>query len=294
MKRAWAAILSGALITLGGCAACRDRGADPVARGPTPPYTEVAAAYNARLEPLDRLWARAVTRVWYPDKEGEEQSEQVEGHFQFIRPRRLLLTFDKVGINRTFALLGSNDTRYWWMDLTGPRRAWVGTHAAVTAKRVEELGLPVHPLDLVELLGLNPVPAEGPGASIAWSEDGRHLVLTAPTEFGTGTRRVFLEPARFEPARIELRDASGNLAAESELSRFETVELPFPQTGPRIATQMLMSINAGRERMRLKLWAPENRGSRPRPAIFDLERLSASQGIEEFIDLDTASLEPTR
>lgn len=294
MRQILAAIALGAMLGQAGCAACRNGEAEPIDRGPAPPYAEVAGTYNARLEPLDRLWARAVTRVWYPDKEGEEQSEQVEGHLQFIRPDRLLMTFDKVGINRTFALLGSNETRYWWMDLTGPRRAWVGTHAAVTPERIAELGLPVHPLDLVELLALSPLPEPGAGGSVGWSTDGRRLVVTAPTRMGGGTRRLFLDPETREPSRIELLDAAGRVVAEAALSNYDVVELPFPKTGPRIATQMLMSINAGRERMRLKLWAPENRGSRPRPGIFDLERLAASQGIEEIVDLDAASLEPQR
>ena len=51
-----------------------------------------------------------------------------------------------------------------------------------------EFGLPVHPLDLLEVMAIKPIPEPGTEAAekaeLAWSKDGHYLYLTLPGRWG--------------------------------------------------------------------------------------------------------------
>ncbi len=269
--------------SLAGCAACRRPDVSPPAPinlGPPPAYAEVAAAVNARVAPLDRLWSTSVARIWYPDREGEEQSEQVEGHFQYIRPDKLLMTFNKVG--ETYAALGSNAEQYWWIELRDTRRASVGKHDRVTPERVADLGLPVHPLDLIELLGVTGLPADG--GSTAWSETGIHLVVTVPARHGM--RRVTLAPDTYEPVTVELLGADGSVQLDSSLRNYESVRVNFGQPSARVAREVLIADTKAGVRLRLRLPDAESRSSRPKDRAFDLGWVLNYYKVDEVTSLD--------
>ncbi len=259
--------------------------------GPLPSYATIAAAYNGRVAPLDRVWARSVVRVWYPDREGEEQTDQVEGHFQFVRARNLLLTFKKLG--ETYAALGSNDERYWWIELGEEKVAWVGDHGPGTAERARELGLPVQPIDLIRLLGVLPLPEPGsdPIPAVTRSRDGRSVLVTMFPMMGSGASsvkgvRYRLDPRTFEPTRIQLLDEAGRVAMEAGLSRFQPVALAGGRTGGGMATQIDASLDAGTRRMRLWLHDAENSERRPREEAFDLDAVLGSYGVTDVRSID--------
>lgn len=280
-------------------AGCASRG--PGARRPeahrgivdTPPYEEIAASYNARVATQERIWARSVARVWYPDREGGEQTDQVEGQFMMIRPDRLLLTFKKLG--ETYAVLGSNAEKYWWIELGEERVAWVGEHARVSAERTRELGLPVHPLDLLEMIGVLPLPepapvgAGGPAPGVRRLPDGR-LEVRVPSRAHAGRAvraiRYTLDPDTLEPRRIELLDDAGEPVLTSELTRYEAVALAQGRAGGGLATRMEASIDGGRRRMRLWLMDAENRGGKPDPASFDLDRVLRNYRVSDVRSID--------
>ena len=277
-----------ALEALAGCGA--NHKAPPARPDPPPQYAEIAAAYNARVAPMTQLWARSVVRVWYPDEQGEEQSSQVEGHFVFEPPDRLYLTFNKV--SETYAVLGSSAEQYWWLELGEKHRAWIGRHDRVTDERAREVGLPVHPLDLLELLGVLPLPetpSEPPG--VAWSPDGRRIevmvaVRRRPEGGAAGRRiRLALEQESLLPTRIELLDDHDEALMSADLESYEPVKVRGG-TGPLIATRFIATLEGGRKRFRLWLYDPERRAPPVGPKVYDWAWLQRTYRIEEVESLD--------
>jgi hypothetical protein len=255
---------------LAGCAGPSKPPDAAVPRGSVPTYEEVAAAYNRRLGPLDRLWARTVVRVWFVNQEGKEQQEQLEGHLQYLRPDRLLLTFDKVGT--TYAALGSNERKYWWIETRGDRKAWVGEHAEANPEVIAQLGLPVHPLEFVELLGITPLPVPAPDAKVEWSDDGR-LRVTAPGRMGE--RRLWLDPQRWVPLRVDVLGTGGEVVISAELTRYQPVSVRSPSGDwrPEVPAELQAQQDRGKLRVRMTLFDPETAGARPKAVAFDLDRL---------------------
>jgi outer membrane lipoprotein-sorting protein len=261
-----------------------------------PAYRDLAARYNQRIEGLPRLWARTVGRIWYPDEDGRIRTEQVEGHVQYMAPDRLLLTFDKVG--QTYGLMGSNEERYWWMELERERKAHIGEHARVTPQRIDELNLPIYPRDVIDLLGITPLPLESPMTSITWTADRRAWIVSTPARGlgstdelseAAGLRRTVVDPQTFEPIRIEILDAQGQLRVASSLSRYETVSVPGggPEVPrPRVATEVNVVTADDRTQMRLRASEPEVSTRRPREAVFDLDHLLSAYRVREIISLD--------
>jgi hypothetical protein len=274
-----------------GCAADRTRpGAGPIQRGPVPSYLDISARYNARVAPLSSLWSRTILRLWYHDPDGREHTDQLEGYFQFRRPRSVNLTLQKVGQNA--AVLGSNDERYWFMDLGDAKLARVGEHAKATPERIAALGLPVYPLDLLGLFGVTALPGvetlESP-PTLAWSGDGRSLVLTLDLGAGAGRRRLTLDPETLEPSKIEALDPSGAPVLAADLSRYTPVTLigaaaALPPV--RIAGEVVASFDNGRTRVRMRLNDPESGGKRPTPGVFDFDTLVSSYNIRRVESLD--------
>lgn len=285
MKRVWAALglcVLAALLT--GCRSTGRSGAQ-VARGELPEYAAVAAAYNLRVAPLDRLWSTHTSRFWYPNEKGEEENAQVEGHLQYLSPSRFSLTLEKVG--ELQAALGCNEREYWWIEVGEVRRARVGEQAKANAERVARLGLPVHPLDLVETLGITPLPAAGGGEEVQWSEDRKSLVITVAGRMGR--RRLWVEPDTFEPSRVELLDSGGKVAVSAVLTKYERVAMPpGAPSVPRMATRVEADAYQGQKklRVRLTLYDPLVSASRPKPKSFDLDELLKAYRINNVEHLD--------
>jgi len=282
-----AVALAVAVFVVAGCRSSQGpRGDGPnVVRGSAPTYAAVATTYNKRVDPLVRLWARTVVRLKFIDGDGNPQSEQVEGHCQYVRPSRALVSFHKAG--RSLALFGANEEQYWWIDLGKKSRAYVGRHENATAERVAAAGLRVHPLDLIELLGLTPLPPAGDGCEAAWSNDGKTLMVTVPARLGT--RRLTLDPETHYPSRVELVGEGGKVLAFSELAKFETVAVKGagPEVArPSIATDVKIEADGGATSVILKLSEPENDPGRIKPIAFDLAKLLEANDVQEVHDLD--------
>jgi hypothetical protein len=286
----FALCLASIALLAGGCAGDRAKPAPgAIQRGPVPSYTDIAARYNARVAPLESLWTRTILRLWYHDREGREHTDQLEGYFQFRRPRSVNLTLQKVGQNA--AVLGSSDTLYWFMDLGDAKTARVGEHARATPERIADLGLPVYPLDLLGLVGVTPLPgldALSSPPAVAWSADGRSLVVTLALG-EAGSRRLTLDPQTLEPSRIEALDPAGTPVLVSDLSRYTPVAMIGAAAGapaPRVAGEVAASFDRDRTRVRMRLNDPESGGKRPTPAVFDFDTLVNSYGIRRVERLD--------
>lgn len=249
---------------LAGCAG-GDGGAGPAEPlTPPPTYAEVAGAHNARVGRVPRLWARIATTVWYPDEDGKEREEQFEGHLQVIRPDRVSLSFSKVGDE--YAALGCNAESYWWVERIDEPRALVGTHEKATPERMRELGIPVYPLDLIELLGVTELPESG--EEPRWSEG--QVEVRAPVR--SGTKRMLLDARTLEPTRVEILDGTGQVLVWSSLERYRDVDTPAVGDEPRVPGDAWMHLDDAGVRARIRISEPEARESRPTDAAFDLSR----------------------
>lgn len=268
-----------------------------------PPVADIVSRFNARATNFPRLWASHFSGVDFqevePDGTTKKRSETFEGHLQYIQPRSVLMTFDKVG--NTYAILGSDDRQYWWLELGDAPRATVGTHAAATPERARQLGMPLAPEDLTRLLGLRPLGVDAEKAStLAWSPDGRWLVLSR----ADADRResIWLDPVTAEPSRIEVTvltaGSLGGLREErfsADLSKYEQVEvgdvaLPHPELGaPRMPSRVRLSLWDDQTRVRLEFYTKEIKQARPRAGIFDFARLARTYRVkpEAVRNLDT-------
>ncbi len=238
-----------ALVALGatGCAS-RERTAAPTtgasrangaaAERPAPSFEAIAARYNERTARLGQVWASAVVRLEYVDEDGDLRREQGEGHLQFIAPTRLALSVGK--LSETIFWLGCDAERYWWFDLSERDEAVVGRHENVGRPCSQNVGLPAHPLDIIELLGVSPLYASQPGeARVGWSTDGKWIVVETPARLGV--KHVFLDPTTYEPAWIKLyADRDGQPIVFAELTNYQNVNVRgvggyFPRMASRIS-----------------------------------------------------------
>ncbi|MEC9373698.1 MAG: hypothetical protein VYC34_07635, partial [Planctomycetota bacterium] len=233
-------------IALAGCASSpsRERARSPESLGPPPSYAEVAERYNSRAARLSRIWSRAVVRIEYTDDEGKRRREQGEGHLQLVQPSQFALDVRKLG--ELLMWLGCDDQRYWLLELHEAKRAQVGLHANLGKPCSAEAGLPAHPLDIVEMLGVTPIPTTWPGVSAGspigetkWSSDGSSVVVDMPGF--AGYRRLFLDPQSFVPRRIEIYShPDRELALSAELTLYEPVEIRAGGGRPQMASRIII------------------------------------------------------
>ena len=254
---------------------------------PLPAAEDVLAGQRDAVRGLERFWARTVVQVDGADAAGNELSEQANGVLQVIAPTQLAMTFEKLG--ETYFYLGSNDEMYWWFDLLSEQRvATIGRHVLATPEKSASLGLPVHPLDLIELLGITPLPDDV--KPIGWTIDGRVIVEHANR---WGTRRVFYDPDSWLPWRVELLDHQGDVLASADLSRHaRTVIQGDALNTPWVAGRLIITAQGFDGEVRVSLFEPKNR--RIRDVAFDLGRLAEDvYKVNAVRDLDTPHVPST-
>ena len=293
LLRALAAVASLAIVAGGwGCASSEKAEPGPVVtkpRGAPTPIAEVVRAHNQRAEGLTSLWARHTIRVSGKLANATLEKEEAEGYFQLILPRKVAITINKVG--ETYFYLGSNDELYWWLDLTEAKQGFFGRHAVATTTTVDRFGIPVHPLDLIELMAITPID-EGllkkpDSASITrWSSDGELIWYDVAAR--DATKRVLVEPKSLRPAFVELLDKTGKVVVRAELANY--LDIPSrskPGARPRIPTRMTITVPRSDLTILINLNDPETRT--PKPAAFDFAYLSKTAypvNPNKLIDLD--------
>lgn len=259
-----------------------------VPRGAPPAYEEIAATYNARVRRLERLQAGISMVIRAKNAEGEAINEQVEGNLSAAQPSGFALRMDKVG--KTIFRLGSNDTHYWWVDLTkDPKVAVVGAHSEATPERVQSLGIPMHPLDLLEVMAIRPLPEPGTPAAeearVAWSADGQFLGVTLPGRWGQ--RRFWLDPETAAPRVIELLDAAGEAAARATITGFQSIAVAGDAlTRPLIPKRIDLRLPQNDALVIIETHQASNPGPRLRVQVFNLQAVLASDGVDKVVDLD--------
>jgi hypothetical protein len=261
----------------------------PVVTRPTqaPSIDAVVKAQNQRVDGLSSLWARHTLRVSGKLANAKLDKEEAEGHFQLILPRKVAITVTKVG--ETYFYLGSNDELYWWLDLTEAKRGYFGRHALATTTTVDRFGIPVHPLDLIELMAITPIDEallKKPGAVTApkWSSDGQLLWYDVPAR--DATKRVLVDPKSLVPAFVELLDKNGKVIVRAELANY--LDIPSrskPSARPRIPTRITIDVPRSDLTVLINLYDPETRT--PKAVAFDFAYLAkTAYPINALDDLD--------
>lgn len=265
-------------------------------KGPAPTYADLSKRYNARAAKLDKLRSPVSLIIRSIDENGKATEDQVEGNLQAVAPRSVALRVDKV--SQTIFYLGSNDTQYWSIDRNDPAVARIGTHDGLAAQAENtDLGLPIHPLDVIELLGITslpPVSADGVGGGrVSWSADGQTLLVSVHGRWST--RRLRLDPVTLEPVRIELLNAKGEQIVTCDLSAYIPVTVRAGVSDPpRMASRLVMTQLKTQGSIRLNVVAPENPGDRMKAAPFDLKLVLDAYPVERVIDLDKAGVPAPR
>lgn len=264
-------------------AATEPRSASAV--GVTPPYRSVANKQNARAKRLERLWARAVVSITYTDDDGAERWEQGEGHFQVIQPSRMALSVGKLG--EVFLWIGCDEERYWLIDPKETKRAYVGRHDMVTREKIESLGLPVPPRDLIALAGITPVPAGG-GARDPRLVRESDATFTFDQRRDGGVWRTRVDAATLDPVGIDIVSDAGDVVVEAVLERYREVKLRG-EVGffPQVASKMRLVHLPTNSSMTLTLTDASDGGkNRLVPQAFEFESLIDLLGVGEVVDLD--------
>ena len=293
-------IVAATIVAMSGLAACnqskRDSlgpssdaqtspGATRQVSKPLPKFEVLAARYNERVRGLESLRTPVGLIIDAEDQDGKSQREQVEGNLSLVQPRYVVMRLDKIG--QTLFQLGSNPEHYWWIDLSGEEKvALVGTHAKARSDTAARFGVPVHPLDLIELLAITPLETEGARPGMRWSPDGKQIILTVPGRWAG--RRLWITPENGQATRVELLNMRGDVEVRARLEKYQIAAIRGDTiTQPRIATKLFIEVPRNRVNVELNIVEPENPGDRVRMTAFDLERQKDNLGVERVVDLDT-------
>lgn len=281
MNRAAGALLCGwCFLVLAGCAGATK----PKPAAELPELSSIIQAHNDRVQALEPFWARASVRVEGHDAQGSKFSEQGNGHLQFERPGDVAITLGKLG--EVYFALGSNDERYWLIDVSdSSRRLMVsGAQAFATPGKAAALGLPVHPRDIPLLLGLVELDPESVRDPV-FNQSGE-VVVGVPSRWGGAE-------LRFDPRTLDLIGAAafddeGTMLANAKLSRHVDVRNNLAQgTLGRVPSTAEIRVPGFDGFVRMMLNDPRVRSINP--MVFDPDRLNRAYRVRERIDLD----EPT-
>ena len=259
----------------------------PIANAsPLPSAAAIALVYDARVADLARLRSPVTMLIDRPGEDGSRERNQIEGSMQWELPMRMSLRGDKVG--QTLFWVGSNETRYWSIDVGSDEKlAVIGTHEKLTPGKVASLGLPAHPLDVLEALCVTPLASEGQEVVVKRGRALGTIEASSKVRLGVVVTRV-LDEKSFEPQRVELRTASGQTLLTATLSRFKSVPVVGKAFSPAtIAGTIELTLPLEDTSVTLLLSDPQNPGPgglRSKP--FELDALLKAHDVKTVRDLD--------
>ncbi len=247
---------------------------------------QIIESHNERVGSIDRLWARVSVRIKGTDARGDGFEEQGEGHLQVTRPDQVSLTIGKLG--ETYFAYGSSSDRYWMFDLSDSDRrvALVGGIENLTPERADEIGLSVHPGDLISSLGIEPIDPERV-IETRWDQESDRIVISLPSRWGI--TEYWFDPDRGLPGLVRNLDAEGGVIAESELSRYKSLQDDQRRASGVLVPGKVEIARGGAEAengdfVRIELSEPSQRAIRG--MVYNPDRLVRAYRIHEIVDLD--------
>jgi len=254
---------------------------------PSPMSEELVAqlieSHNERVGSIDRLWARVSVRIKGTDARGDGFEEQGEGHLQVTRPEQVSLTIGKLG--ETYFAYGSNADRYWMFDLSDSDRrvALVGGVKNLTPERADEIGLSVHPGDLISSIGIEPIDPERV-IETRWEPESERVVISIPSRWGV--TEYWFDPDRGLPGLVRSLDGSGGVIADSELSRYKALLDDQRQRSGVMVPGKVEIARGGQsgDFVRIELSEPSQRAIKA--MVYSPDRLVRAYRIHEIVDLD--------
>jgi hypothetical protein len=253
----------------------------------------VVNGYNARVANLDKFEALVALNITGVNQQGQQIKNQVEGNLKAMLPASVSLRIDKVG--KPIFYLGSNNQQYWWVDLTqDPKVAMAGAHEKATPEAVKEFGVPVHPLDLVEVLAIRPLPVAGEPdakeAKLAWSANGRALVVTLPGRWGE--RRFTLNPDNYAPIHIDLLDGKGQAVVSCTHTDFQPVTVVGNVNAhPQVTKRIDLTLPVQKATITVAVYEPKNPGPAMRVQVFNLQAVLKNYNVQKVVDIDQPQAE---
>lgn len=286
-------VLSGVLLlSLAGCnEPAKTGGNDAPPLNPPQPYAEIAAAYNQRVQVIERIWSRAVVEVEWIDKAGKKQLEQGEGPLIVRKPGELALAIGKVGITRFW--LGCDDEYYWFFDLPDNNRtAYFGRQDQIAHEQSQSLPLPLRPDQLIRLAGVTALPTfDDPSAADAVKVEriaGGHRITLPPEQgFGGLVMRTTID-ADYHATRIELLTSKGQLMVDATLSAFKRMEITGQPPGawPSIARRIRVALPQHKAQVTLFIEKLTDDPDKVKDAQFDFKRLVKLLKVDRTLDID--------
>jgi hypothetical protein len=251
-----------------------------------PTYLSMAALYNKRVAHLNTFWARADLALDHVE-DGKVVRDHAEATIQFRLPREFNFIIQKV--SEDYFVLGCDNDRYWWFDRkVKPATVVVGKHVSATREKIAMLGVPVLPLEIVDVLGVSPLPVTGALPQTRWSPLKNWVVFSMPApNTAGGTIEYWLEPRTSDPARIRILDEKQN-----ELIDCRTEKLGLVKVGSRLdeatrmASKVRISVPERQTVMIIEMNSMENRPLKTSKA-FDLNTLRNAYPSDREIDLDS-------
>lgn len=299
--RSWMLLIAIAVaVVVSGCTPPRDDEASPV---PAPPsYDEIAVRFNERVAHMDRIWSRTVMVLEWIDAEGKRHREQGEGNLQLRRyaaderaswggqlaaPVRVAMSIKKLG--NTGYWLGCDQDQYWWVDAYEERAAYVARHVNHGRPCCDDVGLPIHPIALIDLLAITEFDIEAGAVSPHPSEP---LWIIETTGAWTD-RRLWIDPATMEPTRVELVGQDDAVLAWAELTDYVPLEVDglAPTVWPRVPGVIRLEQPDGQVSTKISLYDPTD-ARRDRRKLsdgaFELERVARALRVDRIVQLDAA------
>lgn len=250
-------------------------------------YSQIVEKYNARVVHLNTFWSRADLRLEYLNEDGERQRDEAEATIQYELPSKFSFMISKLAEH--YFTLGCDAERYWWIDRkVTPPTVVFGRHAAATREKVALLGVPVLPLEIVECLGVTPLPTPPNSAETQWSPLRQLIVFRLPAGTGRGGEiEYWLDPTTLDPARIRIFDAAGKVTIDCRHEVPTMVDVGGrPDGATRIAAKLRVLIPQRETTLTISLNSMENRSMKNSKA-FDLVALRAAYRVVREIDLDS-------
>ncbi|MCA9279372.1 MAG: hypothetical protein H6815_08725 [Phycisphaeraceae bacterium] len=261
-----------------------------------PSYLKLAAIHNDRVTQLEKFRAnRVIVGMWYKDADGQAQQDHVEGSLRFKRPNDVYLYLQKAGAVDV-AILGSNTDKYWWLNLLEDKQALVGEHVRFTPDRVGRFAMPVHPLDLLDLLAITQVPSYPARTHVVHRDASRNaVVMTVPSKFGF--RDILFSPGDYQPIGVAIYDMMGHEIARSVLGEPVSVDIAMvlEKDQPRVASSAEITFAGSDARAKLTIYSPTTRSwDRRQDRAFDVDYLIEKYSIRDVVNLDETPVEAIR